>query len=194
MRFPNRVSYEEFLATMEGKRAEWVDGEVELMSPASSAHEGISAFLLTAFRGFVARRGIGGRVMLPYQMKLARSGREPDVIYVAAENLPRIRRTYIDGSADMVVEVVSPDSRIRDRRTKYLEYEEAGVREYWIVDPMKRTAEVFRLGWDGKYAPVEPGDPPRLVSEVIPGLWIDPAWLWVEAPDEWTAYREWGLV
>jgi Uma2 family endonuclease len=90
--------------------------------------------------------------------------------------------------------VVSPESRVRDRRTKYREYEQAGIREYWLIDPLERTAKVYRLTSEGSYALAETGEPPRLRSEVIPGLWIDPEWIWAEEFDDWTAYREWGLV
>jgi Uma2 family endonuclease len=194
VRFPDRVSYEEFLATMEGTRAEWVDGEVELMSPVSIEHQRIAGFLYRLFCTYVERRRMGGQVMLPFQIKLGRSGREPDVVYVLDENLPRVRRTFIDGPADLVVEVVSPESRVRDRRTKYREYEQAGIREYWLIDPLERTAKVYRLTPEGNYALADAGDPPRLRSEVIPGLWIDPEWIWAEKFDDWIAYREWGLV
>jgi Uma2 family endonuclease len=194
--FPRGISYEQFLATVdEGTHAEWVDGEVVRMSPASEDHAEISGFLLAALRGFVNRKRLGGRVIhAPFQMKMTRSGREPDVLYVSRESLHRIRKTYLDGPADLVVEVISPDSRVRDRREKFREYQQAGVREYWLIDPMQKTAEVHRLSEGGEYELVPAGEPARLTSEVVPGFWIDPAWLWAESPDEWVAYREWGLI
>jgi Uma2 family endonuclease len=196
VRFPQRISYEEFLATVdEGTHAEWVDGEVVPMSPASEDHAEISAFLLTAMRMFLKRKKMGGRVYhAPFQMKLTRSGREPDVLFVSRENLHRFRKTYLLGPADLAVEVVSPDSRTRDRTEKFREYQEAGVREYWLIDPMQKTAEVYRLMEGGVYELVPVGNPARLRSEVIPGFWIDPAWLWEEEPDELLALEEWGLA
>jgi Uma2 family endonuclease len=195
-RFPRGISYEEFLATVDdGTHAEWVDGEVVPMSPASEDHESISGFIYTALRGYLRLRKLGGRVLhAPFQMRLTRSGREPDVLFVSRENLPRIRKTFLEGAADLAVEVVSPESRVRDRTEKFREYQQAGVREYWLVDPMQKTAEVYRLAESGVYELVSPGTPPRLRSEVIPGFWIDPAWLWAESPDEWVAYEEWGLI
>ncbi|HEU4453125.1 MAG TPA: Uma2 family endonuclease [Longimicrobium sp.] len=68
------------------------------------------------------------------------------------------------------------------------------MREYWLIDPMQKTAEVYRLSEGGVYELVPAGEPARLRSEVVPGFWIDPAWLWAESPDEWVAYREWGLI
>ena len=196
VQYPKRISYEDFLATLdEGTHAEWVDGEVVPMTPPSEEHARISTFMAAALSGYTKRKKLGALVLhAPFQMKLAHSGREPDILLISRESRERLRRTYLDGPADLAVEIVSPDSRTRDRTEKFREYERAGVREYWLIDPLQRTAEIYRLSGSGVYEPVPLGEPPRLRSEVIPGLWIDPEWLWADEPDEWVAYEEWGLV
>ena len=192
---PHGVSYEDFLQAYAGVRAEWVDGKVVEMSPQTDRHLLIAGFLYKAISGFVAQKGIGGLVgQAGFQVRLsAKVAREPDVFYLAAENEHRFKRTFVDGPVDLAVELISPDSRVRDRRDKFVEYAQSGVREYWIIDPDAETVEVFRLA-SGAYEPVPPGNPPRVASEVIPGLWIDPAWMWTEKPNEWAAFREWGLI
>ena len=196
LQYPNGISYEDFLATVdEGTHAEWVDGEVVPVTPPSKEHLRITAFLLAALRGYVNRKRLGGIVLhAPAQMKLARSGREPDVIYLCRASMERWGERYVDGPADLVIEVVSPESRARDRREKFREYQAAGVTEYWLIDPAQKTGEVYALSPGGVYERVAEGDPPRLRSVVLPGLWIDPAWLWAEEPDEWMAYEAWGLI
>ena len=52
---------------------------------------------------------------------------------MASERLDRVHRTYLDGPADLVVEIVSPESAGRDRGEKYYEYEAAGIPEYWLL-------------------------------------------------------------
>ncbi|MBB4639352.1 Uma2 family endonuclease [Longimicrobium terrae] len=191
------VSYEDFLANAEGVRAEWVDGEILYMSPQTDRHLLISGFLYKALGGYVRLKGIGGRVMQAgFQVRLGpRVGREPDVSYVAPQNMHRLTRTFVEGPVDLAVEVISPDSRVRDRRDKHREYAQYGVREYWLIDPDKETIEVFHLGAGGEvYEPVALGTPARVTSDVIPGLWIDPVWMWADDPDEFAAYREWGLI
>lgn len=195
-RRPDWISYEDFLAAVaEGTRAEWVDGEIVYMTPQTDRHLLISGFLFKVLSGFVERKELGGLVaQAGFQVKLGRSGREPDVFYLAPEHMDRFRRTFVDGPVDLAVEVISPESRVRDRGDKFREYAQGGVREYWIIDPDAETIDVYRLSRSTTYELVSLGDPPRVTSQVIPGLWIDPAWLWAKRPDQWAAYREWGLI
>jgi len=72
-----------------------------------------------------------------------RRRRVPDLFFISKVNLARIRPTFINGPPDLTIEIVSPDSQNRDRREKYLEYEASGVREYWIIDPLSKTLDVY---------------------------------------------------
>jgi len=111
-------------------------------------------------------------------MKLERSGREPDLLFVASEHLDRLRDLYLDGPADLAIEVTSPTSISRDRGEKYVEYESAGVREYWLIDPDRQQAEFYQLGDDGRYRLAALDEEGRYHSKVLPGFWLKPAWLW----------------
>ena len=80
------------------------------------------------------------------------------------------------GGPDIAVEIVSRDSRTRDYRDKRSLYEDAGVAEYWIIDPLKSRVQ-FLVLTDGGYEPA-----PLLVDRiyrcgVIPGFWLDVEWL-----------------
>ncbi|MEJ7756097.1 MAG: Uma2 family endonuclease [Nocardioidaceae bacterium] len=55
------------------------------------------------------------------------------------------QKTYLDGAADLAIEIISPESIGRDRGEKFVEYEAAGIREYWLIDPERRQAEFYRL-------------------------------------------------
>jgi Uma2 family endonuclease len=78
------------------------------------------------------------------------------------------------------VEIVSPESRLRDRGEKFAEYELGGVREYWIIDPDLRRADFYRLDSEGRYRLVEPDAEGAYRSGVIPGFWLLVEWLWQE--------------
>ena len=198
VQFPNRISFEDFLATIdEDTHVEWVDGQVVPMTPVSRQHDEVVGFIYAILRGFIRRKKIGGHAFHDsFQMKLgaARSSRVPDVGYVRPERGHLLHDTYMDGPADLAVEVVSLESRTRDRVEKFREYQQAGVLEYWLIDPAHELAEAYRLSPSGIYEPVGLGDPARLTCEALPGFWIDVAWLWQEDTDEWVAYEAWGLI
>lgn len=193
---PPRMTYEEFLEWADGTRAEWVDGEVILMSPASEPHQNLNGFLSSLLRYFVEANGSGRILIPPFQMKLSArpSGREPDLLFISNDKLSNLKRNYLDGPAGMVVEIVSPDSQARDRGEKFYEYEEGGVLEYWIIDQIRRRAEFYRLQ-EGTYKLIEPDDTGIYRSTVIQGLWLKVDWLWQDPlPTLMSVLKEWGLV
>ncbi len=177
------MSYEEFLDWLdEDTRAEWVDGQVIPMSPASRDHQTIFGFLLKVLSEFAAEHDSGEVIPAPFQMKLPvrPSGREPDVLFVAKHRCDLIHDTYLDGPADLVVEVISKESRGRDTLDKHEEYERSGVREYWLVDPERREFTLFRL--KGRRFVEGRLSRGRFQSDVLPGLWLDVEWLWRKPP------------
>src|SRR5207302_174020 len=105
---PGKMTYEEFLDWAgEDDWVEWVDGEVIRLSPATNRHQRLVRFLSTITSMFIARR-LGGEILFaPFQMKTGPSlpGREPDLLYVAPEHMNRLRDVYLDGPADLVVEI-----------------------------------------------------------------------------------------
>ncbi len=114
------VPYEEFLARAdEDTLAEWVQVEIHPYSPASRSHQDIAGFLYGLLRAYVERHRLGVVLPAPFQMKLSRSGREPDLLFVAQEHLHRLHPTHLEGPADLVVEIVSPESAPRDRGEKF---------------------------------------------------------------------------
>ncbi len=191
---PRRMTYEEFLAWAdEDTLAEWVDGEVVMYSPASRKHQNIADFLTVILRTFVEARQLGVVLSAPFQMRLAGSGREPDLMFVATEHLDRLRETHLDGPADLVVEVLSPESMGRDRGEKFYEYAQAGIPEYWLIDPEGEQAEFYVLGRPGRYRLEMAGAEGIYRSSVIPGFWLRVEWLW-KTPRVLDALRELGIL
>jgi len=193
-----RMTYEEFLEWCdEGVHAEWVDGEVILMSPVSMKHQLLVSFLAALLQHFVEAKELGLILTAPFQMKISvrPSGREPDVIFVARQKLGDLKKNYLDGPADLAIEVISPDSRAKDRGDKYYEYEQAGIREYWLIDPIRNQAEFYRLGRDGIYSVVAADEDGIFHSSVLEGLWMKVDWLWQEPlPPLMSVLKEWGLI
>jgi Uma2 family endonuclease len=181
----------------EDVRAEWVDGKVILMSPASSRHELLLVWFSTLLQlyadNFQAGRVYGPELQLRFT-KRRRSRRAPDIKFVAAEHLDRVQKNHIEGPADLVIEIVSRDSVARDWREKFAEYARAGVPEYWIVDPLSEQMEAYRLGASGRFRRIRVQDG-RVNSTVLPGFWIKPEWLWQDPlPNVLGVAREWGII
>ena len=173
-----RMTYEEFLAWAdEDTLAEWVDGEVVMYSPASSRHQKIVGFLSAVIGMYVRQHELGVTMLAPFQMKLPGSGREPDLIFVAAQHVDRLRDTYLDGPADLAIEVLSPESVSRDRGEKFYEYARGGVPEYWLIDPGTQWVEFYRLGGE-RYRLAFEGQVGQYHSVALPGFWLRVEWLW----------------
>ena len=76
-----------------------------------------------------------------------------------------------------MAEVVSPESVGRDRGDKYYEYEEAGVPEYWLIDPQRNQIEFYELGQNGQYKLTVAGAEDVYRSKALPGFWVKIEWL-----------------
>jgi Uma2 family endonuclease len=193
-----KLTLEEFLVWCdEDTWAEWVDGRVIMVSPASRRHQDLADFLTSILRIYIESRGLGVVLSAPFLMRLPNipSGREPDLLFVATAHVDRLKETYLDGPADLVVEIVSPESRLRDRGEKFAEYELGGVREYWMIAPDIRRADFYQLDSEGRYRLVEPEAGGRYRSAVLTGFWLRIEWLWQEPlPPVLTVLGELGLI
>lgn len=195
----SKLTYEEFLAWCdEDTWAEWVNGEVLMVSPASDRHQALRGFLESVMGIYSQERGFGRVLGAPFQMRLPEpihSGREPDVLFIAGAHLSRLKEAYLEGPADLVVEIISQESRLRDRGEKFAEYEMGGVREYWLMDPERREADFYRLDERGRYRLAEPDREGWYESVAMPGFRLKVDWLWeVPLPRVLDAVRELGLL
>jgi Uma2 family endonuclease len=173
-----KLSFEAFLEWMdEDTHAEWVDGVIEMTSPASGKHLDIGGFLHALLVQYSRYNDLGIVRLHGFQMKLPDlPSREPDLIFIKKQNSARLKNTYLDGPGDLVVEIVSPESNNRDYNTKFKEYAKGGVSEYWLIDQRNDTAKFYVLE-NGKYLEVKPQNG-RYTSREIAGFWLQVDWLW----------------
>ena len=173
-----KLSEEEFLAWCdEDVKAEWVEGQVIVMSPANFSHANLTAFLLSLIRIWVEDRDLGVVLGPEFAVRLSpRSRRVPDVLFVAKDRLHNLRPTHLEGPPDLAIEIVSPDSVVRDWREKYYDYQSTGVREYWVIDPANQRVEAYQLV-EGAYQEIL-HDHDRIASSVLAGFCLRDEWLW----------------
>ncbi len=152
------------LDAADGRLVELSDGTLEFPPMPDLTHFNLVSWLYDRLREAAAHSGRGRTLFAPLPVRLWEGKfREPDVFWATPGRLAGPSR-YPDG-ADLVIEVVSPDARSRERDlvTKRAEYAAAGIPEYWIVDPQTRTILVLTL--DG----VAAGGPYRVHGEFRPG-------------------------
>jgi Uma2 family endonuclease len=123
---------------------EFTDGVIEVLPMPTDYHQVVMLFLYEVLVAFIRPRG--GKVLVAPLRLRVRPGkhREPDILLVRDAADPRRQNRFWHG-ADLVAEVVSPDAPERDIIVKRADYAQAGIPEYWIVDPMEETITVLRL-------------------------------------------------
>ena len=123
---------------------EWTDGCIEVLPMPTDEHQSIAAWLYKRLDAFALEHG--GKVLFaPLRLRIREGAfREPDLLLVRDARDPRRRNRFWLG-ADLTVEIVSPDDPKRDLVDKRRDYAEAGIPEYWIIDPRTETVTVHAL-------------------------------------------------
>jgi Uma2 family endonuclease len=167
--------FERWAFAQELLKCEWVEGKIIVMAPVSDGHNDLNRWLIVLFSHYLEERDLG---VMRYDMFFRMPGRRriPDLFVVKKENLARLKPTALDGPADLAIEIVSPDSGARDWREKYVEYEAAGVGEYWVFDPVAQVVECYVLGDDRRFHSNASKDD-KIASAVLSGFYLRPSWL-----------------
>lgn len=141
---------EEIYALPEGERAELIDGELYMMASPSTIHQLLLTELLVTIANYIKGKKGNCKVFTPIGVFLHNDDRtylEPDIAVICEKE--KLDNKGCHGAPDWVIEIVSPSSKKMDYVIKLTEYVKAGVREYWIVDPLKKTIMVYPLEKDG---------------------------------------------
>ena len=180
IREPALYTYADIITTPEGERWELIDGVPYDMSPSPSLqHQRIVGTLLTQFGNFLEGKPCEYYTYL--DVRLPKPGQDgitadtvvqPDVLVVCDRE--KLDERGCVGAPTLVVEITSPITMGKDLREKYALYQRVGVPEYWIIDPSRKTLQIYTLDASGRYG----ASIPYLANEsapvsVIPGLEID---------------------
>ncbi len=186
----------EFLEFAPECKAELINGEFIMSSPASESHEQLFTFLMTVLNLYVSKHDLGVVRGSRTAVRLGIPGEvyEPDLCFIRRERLGLLMPTYVDGPPDLVVEILSRSTQHDDRVVKKAVYEQAGVPEYWVLHPDRPVAEFYRL-IGTSYALIAADEVGIYRSEAVRGFWLKLAWLWPERgePDPLAALRELGV-
>jgi Uma2 family endonuclease len=194
------TTFAEFIELIpEDHKADLLEGVIYWASPENAEHNDLLCWLTAVLRPFIEERRLGRLTINKVAYRLSdRTAPEPDLGFVAADRVGRIKPGYVDGPPDVAVEIVSPDSVERDYENKRRRYEAAGVKEYWIIDPLERTATFLVREGEALVERLPRGEPPPWTrgdkggstdsdaaasalrvyqSRVLPGFELDDRWL-----------------
>ena len=137
-----RESFYDWLT--EDIKAEFINGEVIVQSPAKKQHTDVVANLTSLLRTFVDEHDLGFVGAETVLVTLTRNDYLPDIAFFTANRAKQFTPHQMKYPApDLVVEVLSPSTAVIDRTTKFEDYAAHGVSEYWLVDPEKQTVEQY---------------------------------------------------
>lgn len=174
-------TYGDYLRWDDGERWELIDGVTYNMTPAPSRHhQQISGELFLQFGNQL--RNTGCKVYAaPFEVRLpegdeadeaVRTVVQPDISVICDDS--KLDDKGCKGCPDLIVEILSPSTARKDMKEKFLRYERAGLREYWIADPAGKTVTVFSLSDAGLFGrPDVYGEEERIIVGILDNLEID---------------------
>ncbi len=173
------LTADDFLDWLEpGRHADLIDGEVFMHSPVSTRHARLASFLERLLGQYIEEHDLGTLYREVVAVRL--SGRNvflPDLSFYTGGREDADRGTYLLGAPDLVVEILSPRTADRDVGPKFAEYEQHGVREYWVLDPETLAHRFYHL--EGEELVEFAHGEESIASFVISGFvlqrdWLDP--------------------
>ncbi|MDQ3693115.1 MAG: Uma2 family endonuclease [Chloroflexota bacterium] len=159
----NRLTYDDLVELQdrpeyEHVRLEIIDGELFVSAAPVTFHQRVITNILYALEVVVRPRRLGIIFTAPVAVRLSMETTiEPDILYIGRDRRQIISTKVVEGAPDLVMEILSPDTRKRDLTVKKALYERSGVGEYWIIDPTKREVAIFSL-IDGAYTAIPVND------------------------------------
>jgi Uma2 family endonuclease len=178
------VTLEEYMERYAEQGCEWVEGTVYKLAPIELRHEEIRDYLRSLIQAYFALKPIGRVLGEPFVMRLPafpKRRREPDLMVILKANgHAELKDTYLDGPANICIEIVSPGSVVTDHGEKLEEYELGGVAEYWIIDPTHNECRFHRLNEQQKYEAVSEDQNGIYTTPQLPQLELHVPTLWRE--------------
>lgn len=174
-----RKFYDEITPDM---KAEFINGQVVMHSPVTVAHVAVSGRLTCLFRTFVTKNCLGWLGVEKAMVSLTRNDFEPNIVFFRQKKAAAFTNDQLLLPApDFVVEILSPSTSKNERGVKMRDYAAHGVEEYWLVEPMERFVEQYRLGPDKVFVLHEKLHEGMLHCQVLKGLAVPVAAIFDDA-------------
>ena len=169
-----KFTYHDYLQLPDDKRYELVEGELFLVPAPNLYHQSVSLEIVAVLYQHVRKYDLGKIFYAPCDVVFSDINVvQPDLIFVSRERLDILAEANVRGAPDLVVEILSPSTGHRDLGIKRSLYAKYGVREYWIVDPDRKTVEVLSWTESGYHTEAVVPETGTLRSALFPGLNLD---------------------
>ncbi|MEW5768470.1 MAG: Uma2 family endonuclease [bacterium] len=164
----------------EDTNVELIEGVITTKSPVSYQHETLFSFLHTILTQYVEERNLGQVLGSRTVVRITNyTAREPDLLFVSKDRLSIIHKNDLVEAPDLVIEIVSPYDRRQEIITKQVQYEQIGVREFWLIDQPKQQIIIYDLDTGGRFVR-RPLQGNIIHSTTVDGFQIQIEWLWSE--------------
>ena len=170
-----RYTYEDYARLPEGAPYQLIGGQLIMVPAPIPYHQEVSKRLEYLLYEHVELKQKLGKVYdAPIDIYFEdEETYQPDIIFISNERLQIIKEDKIEGAPDMVIEILSPSTAYYDLVPKKEVYARHGVREYWIVDPMKKMIEIYE-NRDGEFVIIrKEGKGGRINSVIIDGFEVE---------------------
>lgn len=145
-----KFTYQDYLLLPEDKRYEIIEGELIVVPAPIPYHQDVSKNLFLVLDNYVKSRNPGKVYYAPIDVVLSEENVvQPDILFISKQRLSIITEKNIQGAPDLVIEIISPATKEKDRILKRKLYAKFGVREFWLVDTEKKEIEVLTLTLKG---------------------------------------------
>lgn len=168
-------TYEDYAKLPEGAPYQLIGGQLVMTPSPTPYHQEVSKRLEYLLYEFVEKKSSLGKIYdAPIDVYFEQGETyQPDIIFISNEKLHIIKKDKVEGAPDLIIEILSPTTAYYDLKHKKMTYERYGVREYWLVDPLEKSIEVYE-NREGKFVfAVEAEKQGKLRSVILPGFEID---------------------
>ena len=168
-----RLTYSDYvqLTPPDSGHYQLIQGELITMTSPNTRHQSIILNISFHLLSFLNKNALGTLFLSPMDVVMGEGDvYQPDILFILESNKHIIEETKINGVPDLIVEVLSPSNAYYDLVVKKKIYEKCGVREYWIVDPLQNTLDLYVLHNNKFQHKIQIEKKGKIPSEIFPGL------------------------
>ncbi len=169
-----KYTYEDYSKLPEGAPYQLINGELVMSPSPTYYHQKISSNIFNLLSRFIEKEELGILLYAPFDVTFNQHETfQPDIIFISFGRKEIIKENMIEGAPDLLIEILSENNAYYDLKHKKNIYEKYGVKEYWIVDPMDKSVEVYE-GKGKKFTLIDQKkDKGKVKSKIFTGLKID---------------------